>query len=77
MSFSKPFFGDKAGYKKKQITGYDDDTEFNALHWTKQLQLRPLNPYKDKVRPAYDYGDKSMYFDMDHDPNISNDKETT
>lgn len=72
MSRSQPFFGDKAGYKKQQITGYDDDTEFNALHWTKQQELRPL---RNQPRREYPKGDFDTQIDM-WDDNEYNERTT-
>jgi hypothetical protein len=75
MSFSQPFFGNKAGYKKQQITGYDDDKAFAALHWTEQLRIRPL---RSQTRREWPKGDFDTQIDMwDDNEIIDNNKETT
>jgi hypothetical protein len=65
MSFSQPFFGNKAGYKKQQITGYDDDAIFNSLHWTEQLRIRPLRDRKVWPRAEGDYDNRLDNFDTE------------
>jgi hypothetical protein len=68
MSRSNQFTTRPARYRKPAI----EDLQYRELHWTEQLQIRPL---RLQVRKEYEQGDSSMYFDMDRDPNISNDKE--
>lgn len=75
MSFSKPFYpSGRANYRKRQITGYDDDKAYEALHWTKQLELRPL---RNRQRYEYAEGDRNTRLDQDWDENTNEHKETT
>lgn len=73
MSLSKPFFGSKYTYKPKQIVPYMSNAEYNALHWTRQLELRPLGTRK---RWENAEGDFNTSIDMWDDNEIL-DKEIT
>jgi hypothetical protein len=71
MSLSKPFFNDRPAHYKRSYQAYDDDAEFKALHWTKQLELRPLGS-----RTRYQYnrdGDYDNRLDNWDSEDIGND----
>lgn len=64
MSISRPFFN--ANLPKAKSFQPLDDKEFKKLHWTRQLELRPLRTQK---RWAYNTdGDYNSLIDNWDDP---------
>jgi hypothetical protein len=66
MSLSKPFFNSRpTSYRKNSDINYMTDTQFNALHWTEQLKLRPLRDRKVYVRESGDFDNYNDNWDTD------------
>lgn len=65
MSRSTPFFNTKAGGYRKSSP--DTGSDFKYLHWSRQLELRPL---RDQPRRIYEQGDFDTYIDMFDDNEI-------
>jgi hypothetical protein len=65
MSLSQPTR--RANYRRNKYVDYMDDSEYLALHWTKQLELRPL---RNQPHRTYEQGDFDTYIDMFDDNEI-------
>jgi hypothetical protein len=71
MSISRPFFNTSNKRSMPLFTPVISEEEFKTLHWTRQLEIKPL---RSQYRREWPTGDFDIYIDnFDTD----NDKETT
>lgn len=68
---SQPFFNSRPG--KVRTSTFITDNDYKQLHWTRQLELRPLG---DRQRRVYEQGDFDTRIDM-ADEDFDNVKEIT
>lgn len=69
LSRSKPFFGTKPSHRARPLfdSGISDE-DFKKLHWSKQLELRPLGSRKRWVNDAnIDFDNLTDNWDIDPD----------
>jgi hypothetical protein len=61
MSISRPFFNTSNKRSMPLFTPVVSEEEYKQLHWSKQLELRPL---RDQYRRQWPTGDFDIYIDM-------------
>lgn len=68
-----PFFNSRSG-GSGSLVRQQKQKDLRDMHWTKYLKKYPLSE-----EPVWDNaeGDRNVRLDMDWDPNITEDKETT